>query len=192
MLKRIPYEQYQVAAVEQWLNDRAAQGYALVGLVGPYARLQQTDSPEVYRVRYLPDGPSEDGLLNWGSLYIYRAQRPDDLPAATHAADSLLASEKVATPGVMDVIIFVLSMVIMWYMVYRVFMDHYFLAAIGAAVAFIGIMVNTTQWRRKAREMVVACGQAEARPNTKTTIFGNVCILTFVVLLAAQFVVNKL
>ena len=192
MIKRIPYEQYQLSAVEDWLNDRAGEGLRLEGLMGPYARFAESPVREYYRVRYLPDGAVGDGLLNWGSLYVYRAGSPEQLPPETHAADSLVASEKVAVPSIMDLIIFVLSMVILWYMVYRVFIDHYFLAAIGAAIAFVGILVHTWHWRKCAREMASTGGQAQVKPNTVSTAVYMVSILIFVVLLAAQFVVNKL
>lgn len=93
MRKFLPYQQYDVRAIEQWLNKQSMAGYRLTKMDGVFPAFKPyIDHLYHYRVRYIPDSKPTRYAHYWGKLYIYEAQEKDELPAPAHVRDSQLAA----------------------------------------------------------------------------------------------------
>lgn len=93
MRKFLPYQQYDVRAIEQWLNQQSMAGYRLVKMDGVFPTFKKyIDHQYHYRVRYIPDGKPTGYTHFWGKLYIYESQDKADLPTPAYVKDSQLAA----------------------------------------------------------------------------------------------------
>ena len=93
MRKFLPYQQYDVQAIEQWMNKQSMAGYRLVKMDGVFPTFKKyIDHQYHYRVRYIPEGKPTGYTHYWGKLYIYESQDKTALPAPSYVKDSELAA----------------------------------------------------------------------------------------------------
>ena len=93
MRKFLPYQQYDVRAIEEWLNKQSMAGYRLVKMDGVFPTFKKyIDHQYHYRVRYIPEGKVTGYTHYWGKLYIFESQDKADLPAPAYVKDSELAA----------------------------------------------------------------------------------------------------
>ena len=93
MRKFLPYQQYDVRAIEDWLNKQSMAGYRLTKMDGVFPAFKKyVDRLYCYRVRYIPDATPKGYSHYWGKLYIFEAQDKAELPAPAYVKDSVLAA----------------------------------------------------------------------------------------------------
>ena len=99
MRKFLPYQQYDVQAIEQWLNKQSMAGYRLVKMDGVFPTFKKYyDHLYCYRVTY-SRGVKPKGFSHfWGDLYIFESQDRSDLPQPSYVRDSILAAEHQKKP----------------------------------------------------------------------------------------------
>lgn len=94
MRKFLPYQQYDVRAIEEWLNKQSLAGYRLVKMDGVFPTFKKyIDHQYHYRVRYIPEGKVTGYAHYWGKLYIFESQDKTTLPAPSYIKDSELAAQ---------------------------------------------------------------------------------------------------
>lgn len=99
MRKFLPYQQYDVRAIEQWLNKQSMAGYRLTKMDGVFPAFKQyIDHQYHYRVRYIPDSKPAGYSHYWGKLYIYESQSKDELPSPSYVKDAQLAARDQKKP----------------------------------------------------------------------------------------------
>jgi len=99
MRKFLPYQQYDVQAIEQWLNKQSMAGYRLVKMDGVFPRFKKYyDHLYHYRVCYKPDAKPKGYSHFWGDLYIFESQDRDELPHPSFVKDSILAAQHQKKP----------------------------------------------------------------------------------------------
>ena len=90
MYKYIPYEPFEVEALNTWVNTLAQQGWCMVQLDTDRAKFVRNEGPRVYyQVRYIRDNKEINGAFWWGDLYFYHARDPHKLPQADYARDTM-------------------------------------------------------------------------------------------------------
>ena len=93
MRKFLPYQQYDVRAIEEWLNKQSMAGYRLVKMDGVFPTFKKyIDHQYHYRVRYIPEGKPTGFSHYWGKLYIYESRDKSTLPVPSYVKDSQLAA----------------------------------------------------------------------------------------------------
>ncbi len=93
MRKFLPYQQYDVRAIEEWLNKQSMAGYRLIKMDGVFPTFKKyIDHQYHYRVCYIPEGKPTGYAHYWGKLYIYESQDKTALPAPSYVKDSELAA----------------------------------------------------------------------------------------------------
>ena len=99
MRKFLPYQQYDVQAIEQWLNEQSMAGRRLVKMDGFFPTFKTYyDRLYHYRVIYSPNVKPKGYSHYWGDLYIFEAQAKEDLPAPSYVRDSMLAAQHQKKP----------------------------------------------------------------------------------------------
>lgn len=99
MRKFLPYQQYDVRAIEQWLNKQSMAGYRLTKMDGVFPTFKKyIDHQYHYRVRYIPDSKPAEHSYYWGKLYIYESQDKAELPAPAYVKDAQLAARDQKKP----------------------------------------------------------------------------------------------
>lgn len=135
MLKRIPYEQYEIFKIEQWLNFQAEQGYKLTQLYGAIAQFEKYNGVRYhYRVKYIPYNKQCTNTLYWGDLYVYESKTLEDLPQPNSENDIITAAKRVATLSVFDVIAYITSIALFCRVAYICFDFQLYLVASGFSV----------------------------------------------------------
>lgn len=99
MRKFLPYQQYDVQAIEQWLNKQSLAGYRLVKMDGFFPTFKQYyDHLYYYRVCYRPAVKPKGYAHFWGDLYIFESQDRSELPQPSYVKDSILAAQRQKKP----------------------------------------------------------------------------------------------
>lgn len=99
MRKFLPYQQYDVQAIEQWLNRQSMAGCRLVKMDGVFPAFKKYyDHLYYYRVCYRPDAKPKGFAHFWGDLYIFEAQAKEDLPTPSYVRDSIEAAKRQKKP----------------------------------------------------------------------------------------------
>ena len=99
MTKFLPYQQYDVQAIEQWLNEQSRKGYRLEKMDSVFPQFKKYYDHQIYyRVRYIPDNTKKNHSHYWGDLYIYEAYSKEELPSAAYEKSSILAAENQKKP----------------------------------------------------------------------------------------------
>lgn len=99
MRKFLPYQQYDVQAIEQWLNKQSMAGYRLVKMDGVFPTFKKYyDHLYYYRVCYRPHAKPTGYSHFWGDLYIFEAQERDGLPHPSFVKDSIQAAQRQKKP----------------------------------------------------------------------------------------------
>lgn len=80
MYKYMPYHNFDLAALEAWLDGFGQKGLLLTEIQWPFVKLRETDHRIYYRVRYIPENRECKGTVFWGDLYVYSARDPAGLP----------------------------------------------------------------------------------------------------------------
>ena len=154
MRKKIPYHQYDVLAIENWLNDIAAQGYKLTELNGNTCTFQPNDGQRVYyRVRYIDGNKDIGDTFWWGDLYVYHSEDPHALPRPNYDEDAKVCAGKQGKPWHIIPSILVTA----WYLFdnYDVYQYGDFLltlaVVLSAALLLLYLGSNLVQWFRANR-----------------------------------------
>ena len=99
MRKFLPYQQYDVQAIEQWLNKQSMTGYRLVKMDGFFPSFKPYyDHLYYYRVCYRPVTKPKGYSHFWGDLYIFESQDRDSLPHPSFVKDSIVAAQHQKKP----------------------------------------------------------------------------------------------
>lgn len=99
MRKFLPYWQYDVLAIETWLNDIAAQGYKLTSLGAFVCKFEKNEGKRIYyRVRYIDANKDIGDAFWWGDLYVYHSENPNDLPRPNYDEDAKVCASKQGKP----------------------------------------------------------------------------------------------
>lgn len=99
MRKFLPYQQYDVQAIEQWLNKQSMAGYRLVKMDGFFPAFKQYyDHLYYYRVCYRPNVKPKGYSHFWGDLYVFESQDLSLLPQPSYVKDSVSAAERQKKP----------------------------------------------------------------------------------------------
>lgn len=155
MIKFLPFHQYDVFAIENWLNDIASQGYMLTSFGASFCKFKRNEGKRIYyRVRYI-DGNREIGDAFWvGDLYVYHSENPHDLPRPNYNEDAKDCASKVGKPWSM-----IITTLVFLYLIISFgnkFGESLFqgellsvLASIGLVIAYILSWLDTyLQWSR--------------------------------------------
>lgn len=99
MRKFLPFWQYDVLAIENWLNDIAAQGYKMTDFGAFICKFEKNEGPRVYyRVRYIDANKDIGDAFWWGDLYVYHSENPNDLPRPNYDEDAKVCASKQGKP----------------------------------------------------------------------------------------------
>lgn len=110
--KLLPYEQYELAAIEHWLNEQGQKGLRLTSIGSLFVVFEkEPDKSIYYRVRYIPGNRDCTCTVFWGDLYVYSGVRPADLPAAL--PEDYQAAAQAATTRLPKRVLFVMAMLVL-------------------------------------------------------------------------------
>lgn len=99
MTKFLPYQQYDLLAIENWLNKHAQRGLRLEKMDGVFPKFRKNyDRMVYYRVRYAPTDAPKGYSHYWGKLYIYEAESKAELPNPSYEKGSMMAARDQKTP----------------------------------------------------------------------------------------------
>lgn len=99
MIKVMPYSQYDVLAIENWLNDIAAQGYRLTEFGAFFCKFKKNEGSRIYyRVRYIEGNRDIGNAFWWGDLYVYHSENPNKLPHPNYDEDARVCASKQGKP----------------------------------------------------------------------------------------------
>ena len=192
MRKFLPYQQYDVLAIEQWLNKQSMAGYRLVKMDGVFPTFKKYyDHLYHYRVCYSPARKVKGYTHFWGDLYIYESQSKDELPTPSYVRDSISAAQHQSKPffalALMVALFAILeSMISGFAALSPAYIGFGSLAAVAEVVWLIAIFLGWNRGRKIAKEAinVVDC------PPTPTLKFAT--LISCIVSIAAMLVVALL
>ena len=185
MFKHIPYAQYDVAALEVWVNEQAAQGYKLVRFRGSRAEFRENPGPrKYYRARFSADGSHSEGAVAWGGLYFYQADSPDKLPKQKHAADAKAIAEQLARPKMAEIMLLLLVGV----MVLEMLLMGYWFVAFAAALTFLSLAYD--QFTLHHRASLIARSKPVSAPKPKIWWLDRACMALVVAALLLEMLVR--
>jgi len=99
MRKFLPYWQYDVLAIENWLNNIAAQGYKLTQFGAFLCKFEKNEGKRIYyRVRYIEANKNIGDDFWWGDLYVYHSENPNELPRSNYNDDANICASKQGKP----------------------------------------------------------------------------------------------
>lgn len=99
MRKFLPYWQYDILAIENWLNTIAAQGYKLTELGAFFCKFKENEGKRIYyRVRYIDGNKDIGDAFWWGDLYVYHSENPNELPRPNYDEDAKACASKQGKP----------------------------------------------------------------------------------------------
>jgi len=185
MIKFLPYQQYDVQAIETWLNKHAQKGLRLVKMDGVFPKFKKNyDRMVYYRVRYAPIDPPKGYSHYWGSLYIYEAQDKADLPNASYEKGSVMAAKNQKKPWYAIALLIAMVYVAVTLAQQLSSATPAFLALGGVAVAsmLIWLVFIFLDWRR-SRQIADGTLNPSANPpdpkaKTILTVSSIVSVLT--------------
>ncbi len=135
MRKFLPYQQYDVRAIEEWLNKQSLAGYRLIKMDGVFPTFKKyIDRQYHYRVQYIPEGKVKGCSHYWGKLYIFESQDKNELPPPSYVKDSELAAQDRKKP------FFALALLVALFAVLAELYGSYAIASplfLGAAVVTV-------------------------------------------------------
>lgn len=177
MRKFLPYQQYDVRAIEQWLNKQSMAGYRLIKMDGVFPTFKPyIDHLYHYRVRYISDSKPANFTHYWGKLYIYEAQDKAELPAPSYVRDAQLAARDRKKP------FFALALLVALFVVLEALVTGFgtaapaFLAsaAIAAAGEITWLIAIFLDWKRGHNIAAGKIDITETPPNPKTKLLMTV------------------
>ena len=188
MRKFLPYQQYDVRAIEQWLNKQSMAGLRLAKMDGVFPTFKPyIDQLYHYRVRYVPDAPPKGHSFYWGKLYIYEAQNQSELPAPSYIKDSQLAARNRKKP------FYALALLVALFVVIEALiaglgtaspalMAAAAVAAIGEIAWLAGIFLDWKRGHDIAAENITV---TDSEPNPKHPLLTTIsCIISIAAMLA--------
>lgn len=188
MRKFLPYQQYDVKAIEQWLNKQSMAGRRLVKMDGFFPTFKDYyDHLYYYRVCYRPEAKPKGYSHFWGDLYIFESQDKDSLPHPSYIKDSIVAAQRQKKP------FFALALLVALFAVVEALITGFaelspaFLvcgtvAAIAEIVWLITIFLSWHRGRQIAKE---AFDINEQPPNPKTKILMTLSCIVSILAMAA-------
>lgn len=99
MRKRLPYQRFELAAIEEWLNGLGREGLQITEISWPFVKFRQGGGRIYYRVRYIPENRDIAGSVFWGDLYVYSSRQPETLPPPAAREDYVAAARPYTTPA---------------------------------------------------------------------------------------------
>ena len=192
MRKFLPYQQYDVQAIEQWLNRQSMAGYRLVKMDGVFPTFKKYyDHLYYYRVCYSPGCKLKGHSHFWGDLYIFEAQAKEDLPNPSYVRDSIQAAEHQKKP------FFALALLVALFAIlesiisdFSTLSPAYILWGITAAAAevvwLVSIFMNWNRGRKIAKETIDIINHPPTPTLNRVTLFS--CLIS----IAAMVVVTLL
>lgn len=194
MRKFLPYQQYDVRAIEQWLNKQSMAGYRLVKMDGVFPTFKKyIDHLYHYRVRYLPDGKPTGYTHYWGRLYIYESQDKASLPTPSYVKDAALAAQQRKKP------FFALALLVALFVVLEALITGFGtahplylaaagIAAVGELVWLAGIFLD---WKRGHDLAAGKIRADEHEPNPKTKLLTTVSCFVSIAAMAVLVLLGE-
>ena len=191
MRKFLPYQQYDVQAIEQWLNKQSMAGYRLVKMDGFFPTFKKYyDHLYSYRVCYRPGAKPKGYSHFWGDLYIFESQDRDSLPHPSFVKDSILAANHQKKP------FFALALMVALFAIVENMISNFAdlspafllcggLAAVAEVVWLVTIFLSWYRGHQIARETINISDQP---PSPKTKLIMTVsCIVSIAAMAAVVF-----
>ena len=192
MKKFLPYQQYDVQAIEQWLNKQSMAGYRLVKMDGFFPTFKQYyDHLYFYRVCYRPEAKPKGYSHFWGDLYIFEAQDRGQLPQPSYKKDSIQAARHQKKP------FFALALMVALFAIVETLITGFealspaFLicGGVAAAAEIVWLVTIFLSWHRGRQIAKEVIDISEQPPNPKTKLimtvscFVSIAAMAVVVLL---------
>lgn len=177
MRKFMPFEQYDVLAIETWLNDIAAQGYKLTDFGAFFCKFEKNEGPRIYyRVRYIDGNKDIGDAFWWGDLYVYHAENPNDLPRPNYEEDAKVCASKQGKPRQM-----IVSVLAVAWLVKQAYDDMAFglpwltAASIVTIIMWLlNLLSDYLRWDRANRLAAGSLSVTVNPPKPYTKLFGSV------------------
>lgn len=196
MIKFQPYEQFDVQAIETWLNDIAAQGWKLTEFGGFFCKFKPDDGVRrYYRARYIPANKDINGAFFWGDLYIYHATDPSLLPPPDYDEDSALCARAWGKPSGL-----IISVLFTFHMIKDILPGSEILAAgeyLLFAACILGIVFwvmymvgDLVQWQRANRIAEKLLIPSEQPPKAHTKLLTQLSVIPAVIILVLMVIAN--
>ena len=192
MRKFLPYQQYDVRAIEEWLNKQSMAGYRLVKMDGFFPTFKKYyDRLYVYRVLYSPAVKPKGFSHYWGDLYIFEAQAKEDLPAPSYIRDSIEAARHQKKP------FFALALMVALFAIAEALISGFgelspaFLicGSVAAAAEIVWLVTIFLSWHRGRQIAKETVNISEQPPNPKTKLIMTVsCILSIAAMAAVVLI----
>ena len=198
MIKFLPYWQYDVFAIENWLNNIAAQGYVLTSFGLSLCKFKRNEGNRVYyRVRYI-DGNRDIGDAFWvGDLYVYHSENPNNLPRPNYNEDAKIFASKMGKPRSM----IITTLMFLYLIVYfgTKFKNDIFqgdlmssLAAIGLVTTYILSWLDAyLQWSRanhiRNNEITVTTHPPSKYVKIPLRVTQTICVILLILILANAY-----
>lgn len=188
MRKFLPYQQYDVQAIEQWLNKQSMAGYRLVKMDGFFPTFKKYyDHLYYYRVCYRPEAKPKGYSHFWGDLYIFESQDRGELPQPSYIKDSILAAQHQKKP------FFALALMVALFAIVEMMISGFgdlspaFLVCGGVAAAaeIVWLVTIFLSWHRGRQIAKEAINITEQPPTPQTKLAMTVsCILSIAAMAA--------
>lgn len=196
MIRFQPYEQYDVQAIETWLNGIAERGYKLTEFGAFFCKFKPDDGVRhYYRARYIPANKEINGAFFWGDLYIYHATDPNLLPAPNYDEESVLAAREQGKPSRL-----IISVLVTYHMIQDVLpnseyltMGEYLLYAaciLAVLLWVIYLFSNLIRWQRANRIAEKVLIPSEQPPKAYTKIMTNLSLIPAVIIAVLAVIAN--
>lgn len=109
----MPYNQYDVLAIENWLNGIAAKGYKLTSFGASFCEFEKNEgNPIYYRVRYIDGNTNIGDTFWWGDLYVYHSEDCSALPPPNYNEDAAICAAKQGKPHLLLINILAIAYII--------------------------------------------------------------------------------
>lgn len=190
MFKCIPYRNYEVKAIEEWVNEYAERGYRVAQIYEQYVKFVKNTGPRVYyRVRYIPDNKEINGAFWYEDLYFYHSTNPGELPPADYEGDSLAAAAVEGKPTVWHAIMLVVAIVLMISEIWVGYVPApYRLMCYLGALDIFRIYCMQIYWMYHAFRIYKNDGKSEHAPIRQNYTFSLVCDAIVLVVIAATYI----
>ena len=191
MKKYLPYQQYDLLAIENWLNSYARKGYRLVKMDGMFPEFKKHyDKLVHYRVRYIPNNTRTDHAFYWGDLYIYESDDPASLPKPSYEKGSVMAAKAQKFPWFV-IALAICAIFTLWNVCSNLSVPPLLVVsqAVSTVAQFLWIALIVLDWRRSRGIANGTLNPVKQPPSpvTKrlTTVASLVAIFTVVVTVLA-------
>ncbi|MBQ3011470.1 MAG: DUF2812 domain-containing protein [Oscillospiraceae bacterium] len=188
MRKFLPYQQYDVQAIEQWLNKQSMAGYRLVKMDGFFPTFKKYyDHLYSYRVCFRPDAKPKGYTHFWGDLYIFESQDRSQLPQPSYVKDSIEAARHQKKP------FFALALMVALFAIVEAMVTGFaslspaflFCGSVAAIAEVVWLVTIFQSWHRGRQIAKEVINISEQLPNPKTKLIMSISCFVSISAMAA-------